>query len=178
MKEYDAEEKKKEGTDKDLLVDSRSRPITQSLFLEIGYKTKFAIYTLKGYDHCYQGKNYPSLKRLYLEEEDLLEYEFANKYLLDWDHWVRLQGNKLIKVHIDQWREELEIKVRSRAVKDMIDLSEAGSSFPAMKWLADRGWEKRGAGRPSKSELDKETAIAKNISEEYDGDVVRLFSER
>ena len=72
--------------DKALLQDSMGRPLTQSLFLELGY-TEHSVYTLKEQDYAYKGKNYPSLKRLYLKEEDVTEYEFATKHLLGWQHW-------------------------------------------------------------------------------------------
>ena len=62
------------------LPSSDGRPITQSLFLEIGY-TEHAVYTLKDDDYEYNGKVYPSLKKAYLELEDTTEYDFANQYL-------------------------------------------------------------------------------------------------
>ena len=49
--------------------------ITQGLFLEIGYKTDLAIYTLKGEDYEFRGVLYPSIKKAYLEMEDVIEYE-------------------------------------------------------------------------------------------------------
>src|SRR5574337_902614 len=82
--------------DKKKMLDGGGKPLTQSLFLEIGY-TEQSIYTLKEEDYMYEGKLYPSLKRLYLEMEDLTEYEFANTYLLGWKHWKRLCENKLIR---------------------------------------------------------------------------------
>ena len=44
---------------------SKCKPLTQSLFLELGY-TKFALYTLKDDDHVYKGKTYLSIKDLQL----------------------------------------------------------------------------------------------------------------
>ena len=56
--------------DKATLRDTKGRPLTQSLFLELGYNTQYAVYTLKDEDYNYEGKLYPSLKRLYLEMEE------------------------------------------------------------------------------------------------------------
>lgn len=109
--------------DKTKLRDSRGHPLTQSLFLEIDYNSEAAIYTLKDDDHTLNGKTYLSLKRLYLECEDPTEYDFAKKYLLGWSHWKRLQENKTIRKHIDEWREELEYQIRSQAVRDIITMS-------------------------------------------------------
>ncbi|MDB4302068.1 hypothetical protein N9924_00730 [bacterium] len=162
--------------DKSKLLDSMGRPLTQSLFLEIGYKFDFAVYSLKDSDHHYRGEVYPSLKRLYLAHEDPTEYDFATTYLLGWNHWKRLNDNKVLRKHFDEWREELELKLRSQAVRDIMDqCANEGGSFQAAKWLADRGWDKRAAGRPSKSEQDKESRIQERIDDEFKDDVVRMF---
>lgn len=161
--------------DKNRLVDSTGRPLTQSLFLEIGY-TDFAVFTLKDQDFDYNGKQLPSLKRLYLEFEDPTEYEFANTYLLGWRHWKRMNENKILKKHFEEWREELEYRMRSKGVRSLLK-SATNGNFQAAKFFVDRGWDKRQAGRPSKAELEKEKAFQERVSEEYGGDVVRLFGE-
>lgn len=165
--------------DKSKLRDTGGSPLTQSLFLEIGYNTDYAVYTLKSEDYEYKGVTYPSIKRLYLEIEDPTEYEFATRCFLDWGHWKRTAENKLISPHVEAWREELEMKVRSRAVRDLMNLcaSESGS-FQAAKFLADRGWDKRGAGRPSKEEMAKRAAIAENIESDFSADVKRMADYR
>lgn len=156
------------------LLDINGRPLTQGLFVETGYNEQYAQYTLKEVDHEWNGRLYPSLKRLYLEMEDATEYDFANEYLLGWRHWTRLYENKLFKPHIDEWREELEYKLRSRATKQMIALAASGS-YQASKWLLDRGWQTRSAGRPTKAEKESALAQDKRIAEEYGADVHRLF---
>lgn len=138
----------------------------------MGY-TSNAIYTLKDVDYTYKGKLYPSAKRLYLELEDPTEYEFATTYFLGWNHWQRICANKNVAEHINLWREELEVKLRSRAVKMNIAAAKNGN-YQAAKWLADRGWLNRAAGRPSKAEVNKELKIAAAIENEYAADVVRL----
>jgi hypothetical protein len=159
---------------KEQLLDTNGRPLTQGLFLEPVYNFQYAFYTLKDDDYTYKGKLYPSLKRLYLEMEDVTEYEFAKTYLLGWGHWIRIYQNKLFKKHIDEWREELEYKIRSRATKQMIDLAAKGN-YQASKWLIDRGWNTRGAGRPSKAEKEAHLKQDTKISEEYSADVLRLM---
>jgi hypothetical protein len=156
------------------LVDTSGRPVTQSLFLEIGY-SDMAVYTLKDDHYTYNDKVYPSLKRLYLEAADPTEYEFANKFLLGWRHWKRLCENKQIRKHIDEWREELEMKLRCQGVKAMLMSAQSGN-YQAAKWMSDRGWEARGAGRPSKEDIEREKKFQARISEDYSADVVRLFN--
>lgn len=160
--------------DKTKLKDSMDRPMTQALFLEVGYDTEKAVYTLKEEDYEYKGVLYPSLKRLYLEMEDLVEYEFAKTYLLGWAHWQRMNENKLLSKHFSEWREELEISIRSQAVRDIINMSADDKGFQAAKWLADRGWDKRPAGRPSKNEQLKEDRMKKRIEDEFSADIKRM----
>lgn len=148
------------------------RPLTQSLFLELGYGDA-AVYTLKEVDHIHNGTLYPSLKRLYLLTNDPTEYKFATTYLLGWKHWMRLCENKALKNHIEDWRFELEIKIRSEGIKEVM-ASASGGSWQAAKWLADKGWDVRGAGRPSNEEKEKHLAIEKKLQGEYDDDIIRL----
>lgn len=154
------------------MVDSMNRPLTQSLFLEVGYNED-AVYTFKDDDHEYNGKTYPSLKRLYLQCADPTEYEFAHLYLVNWNHWLRMCENKLLRKHIDTWRAELEIKLRCEAIRGLTAQSRAGN-LQAQKWLADRGWATRGAGRPPKEEVERQKAIDAAIADDFQSDIVRL----
>lgn len=164
---------------RDKMTDPLNRPITQSLFLEIDYDEDTAIYTLKEDHHFYKDKFYPSLKVLYLEMADPTEYNFVNEYLLGWKQWIRMCNNKVLKVHIDEWREELDLKLAARAHQEMMLLVESeNGNYSAAKWLADRGWNKRGAGRPSKLEKERVSKAGFIAEEEFTSDVVRLSNFR
>lgn len=158
------------------MLDSMGKMRTQSLFLELGYGDE-ACFTLKDEDYQYNGKNYTSLKRLYLETQDPTEYKFATEHLLGWKHWQRMVENKVIRKHIDEWRDELEIKLRCEAINNAIAEARKGH-FQAAKWVADRGWATRGAGRPTKAEVEHERKIQARIEDEYSGDVVRMFANQ
>lgn len=159
---------------KDKLKDSQGRPLTQGIFLEIGYNYDTAVYTLKDEDHKAEGKVYPSLKRLYLEHEDPTEYDFACQHLLGWGQWKRLLANKNIRKHIDEWREELELKLRSQAVQDIIQMSADEKGFQAARWLADKGWEKKSAGRPKKDTSEHDAKMEERLNDEFSADIKRL----
>lgn len=142
--------------DKSRFKDDKGRYYVQGLFLEDRYNPEIAVYTFDGEDKEYKDVIYPSLKRLYLEEADPIEYTFANKYLYDWPHWQRLCKNAIIGRHIDQWREELKLKLVSEGVITMIDLACNKDSYQAAKYLAEAGWDVKKRGRPSKEEVESE----------------------
>lgn len=156
--------------DKTRFKDEKGRYIVQGLFLEDRYNTDLSVYTLDGEDKTYKGVVYPSLKRLYLQECDPKEYIFANKFLFDWDHWQRLCRNAVVGRNIEKWREELELQLVSEGVATLIHLATQENSYQAAKYLADRGWDKRDRGRPSKEEIEGE--IKKRVEKEfgYDSD--------
>lgn len=152
--------------------DSMGRYVTQSLFLENGYDTDLAVYTLTDEDKDYKGKVYPSLRRLYLSCMDPTEYTFATTYLWGWEHWVRLQGNKLLQPAIASWREELEVALRAQAIR-RIQAASLGN-FNAAKWIADGSWSTK-RGRPSKAELEREKKIREKAAEESADDSARII---
>lgn len=159
--------------DKTKMKASNGVPLTQGLFLEIGY-TDFAIYTTKDEDYEYNGKTYPSLKRLYLEMEDVGEYEFATTHLLGWNHWQRMCANRQILKYIEEWRYELELKLRSRAIKAMKDKVNTEQGINAAKWIAEKGWDKKAVGRPNKQEEEREKRIQDKLDIDWADDLERI----
>ena len=136
---------------------------TLSLFYETNITDLEPLYTLKDSDHTVGDKTYPSLKTIYLSFSDPTEWEFVQAVFGNWRHWERLCGNKKIREFIDQWREEMEIKLRSRAALSLINQSDTKDS--AAKWVADAGWRGK-RGRPSKAEVERERKIAAGIDTE------------
>ena len=160
---------------KELMKDTMGRPLTQSMFYEYKYAVTPEVQFTLGEEHkILEDRVLWSLKTLYLDMEDITEYEFARKYLLSWPHWQRLQQNKLISPHVNQWREELEYKIRASSINEIINQALTGDSFQAAKWLAERGWDKRSPGRPSKQEVQKQIAQDDRLKDEYSDDIARL----
>ena len=48
----------------------------------------------------------------------------------------------------------------------MIDQA-SGGSYQAVKWLADRGWDVKKAGRPTKEDVESEKKAMAKIESEY-----------
>jgi hypothetical protein len=155
-------------------LDTMKRYVTQSLFLETAYSLD-AIFTYAQEDKEYNGKLFYSLKKLYLECADVTEYEFANAYLADFDHWKKMCGNALIRVHIDKWREELELKLQADGLRKMMASAESGN-YQAAKYLADKGWASSGKGRPTKAEKEGALKRATENDSETQAESARVLS--
>lgn len=162
--------------DKTKFKDEKGRYIVQGLFLEDRYNVDLATYTFSGEDKKYKGKLFLSLKRLYLEQSDPHEYNFATTYLYDWPHWQRLTRNAIVSRHIAEWREELSLKLASDGVEMMIQMAEEGKSYQAAKFLAENGWDKKEQGRPSKEAVAQELKRRADEEERFAGDVA-LFQD-
>lgn len=149
---------------------------TQSLFIETNKSKLEPLLTLKEIDWEYKGKLYPSLKRIYMELSDPTEYAVAMEVFGSWPMWVKLTENKLIGKYIQEWREELEIKLRSEGIKALAETArtEGSKGTTAAKYLAEKGWVKRKAGAPSKEEVERERKVAAGINDEVADDLARL----
>ena len=169
------------------LKDKMGRFRTQSLFWEYAFINNVReeenildpIFTLKDQDIVKEGITYPSLKKIYLSYDHVpgFEYEFAIDVFNSWDHWVKLADNSTadIKAHIRSWREELEIKLKAKAIKSIMQTSlmDDAKGFNAAKYLADKGYTPT-RGRPSKEELERHKKVEAGVNKELEEDMARL----
>jgi len=136
--------------------------LTQGLF--DSFCNDSAIYTLRDAD-----TDLPSLRKLYLEAEDPVEFDFAEKYLGSWKHWNMLCKAPFFKPHIEEWRTALEQKLRSRALRNLMDEASDPQNrgfVQANKLLLDKGYleddkPKRGRGRPKKEETKEDVDLTR-----------------
>jgi hypothetical protein len=84
-----------------------------------------------------------------------------------WSHWKKLLKRAWFRECRDRWKEELEIKLRSDAIKEMIEQSKGIKGGPAARWLAEKGWAPT-RGRPSKDEVAAERKQQAGIKTEID----------
>ena len=157
--------------------DEQGRWYTQSLFFETSQYDQLgkAVYTFNDDERTYKDKTYICFKDLYLSCEDPTEYEVATKYLGGWKHWLRLCANKMIMAYIQELRDELEVRLRSKGIKAMVETAVSGQNpTTAAKWLADRSWEKRKAGAPSNDEKARAAKIDKRLEVQIAEDLERL----
>ena len=155
--------------------DDTGKWLTRAVFWE----TRHAIYppsfTLKNYDLEKDGVVYPSLKNIFLTYADPTEYSFAVEVLGGWEHWHSMQKSYELSPIFQSWREELEVMLRSEALKAMrrSAIEDGSKGVAAAKYLAEKGCEKT-RGRPSKDELAREERVRSNIKAELDEDAERL----
>lgn len=158
---------------RDQFKDSQGRFRTQSLFWESRIDGYEPIFTTKKYDH----EGCLSLYRKYMEIADPTEYQFALRIFGNWDHWKALQRAKWFQKELEEWREELKVKLESERYHEMKSLIEKNpntqSAASATKWLAERYGEKK-RGRPSKEEVKGYLARQNRAKEDLDEDAKRL----
>jgi hypothetical protein len=167
------------------LKDNQGRYRTQSLFWEYAFLNRDRetildpIFTIKDYDLTKDGIIYPSLKRIYLSYDHVpgFEYEFAMDMFNSWDHWVKLSqdGNRAITSEISTWKDELDIKIKAKAMKAVMNasLTDDAKGFNAAKYLADKGYAPQ-RGRPSKEELARHKKQEAGVIKELEADMERL----
>ena len=155
--------------------------LTQGLFLELSYNNKTnVLYTLKdqAVDIEVDGETRHLLPigRLFVECGDPTEYEFATRYLGGWGHWKRIcEKTKMLHPYIEEWREELEIKMRSEGVKQMAEHARGEKGMQASKWLAEKGWSEKKRGAPSKQEKDREMKVQTRMYDAINDDLTRIL---
>jgi len=153
-------------------TDSMGRFRTKSLFVETVSQSGYLVepmYSLKG------KKGFIDLHDMYLEASDPTEYKFAMLAFDSWKHFMHLASLKWFKLYLDDWREELEIKLRSSAIVSIMDsaVNDGSKGTSAAKWIADRGWDKK-RGRPSKEEVERELKVSARITDDVSEDAKRL----
>lgn len=145
---------------------------TKELFIELATNKANAVYTLKESEH----NGYPSLYEAYMAADDITEYRFALDHLDGWSHWKNLQECNWFKPYLVAWREELEIRQRSRALANVMKAATEGrDTLAANRYLAEKGWEKtKTAGRPTKAAIQREAQVLADNSRRVDEDLARL----
>lgn len=94
-------------------------------------------------------------RKRFIKSNDITGYQYSTEYLGGYQHWKTLKASPAIKAYIEEWEEELEVKLQSEAVINIIDNAEGGS-YQAQKYLADSGFTNKKGGRPSKATIQKE----------------------
>lgn len=157
-----------------MFKDSIGRWRTKSLFYEANdYRVdEETIFTLTDQDKEVNGKTLKSLRKLFVESEDPTGYSTATQHLGGYSHWEALCKSS-IKGEIEKWKVEMEVRIRSLGLQATVASARSGN-FNAAKFLAEKGWDKRIAGRPTKEDVVRETKVQAQLHSEVENDLLRM----
>jgi hypothetical protein len=124
---------------------------------------------------------YPSLYKLYMEMEDVTEWEFAMAYIGSWETWQNIVNAKWFQPIITRWRKELELKLKARHLKQIKELAEGTGKdkLTANKYLLDKGYtfeDQPKRGRPSKTEIQEKVNQIAEFEKETQEDLQRILN--
>ena len=124
---------------------------------------------------------YPSLYQLYMEMEDVTEWEFAIQHIGSYEVWVAITEAKWFKSHIARWRKELELKLKARHLRYVKEAAEGTGKdkLAANKYLLDKGYTVQEAptrGRPSKQEIAEKATQMADFEKETQDDLQRILN--
>lgn len=149
---------------------SSGQHLLRGLFLETSNNPSSVIYTLKPYKY----KSLLSFPEEYLSLSDPTEYAVATELVDGLEHWHKLLECKWFKPIIERLRYELELKIRSDALRRIQTeaASDTKNTFQANKILLDYNKPKSDKGRPTKQQIsdaaNKQARDSALISKDYD----------
>jgi len=106
-------------------------------------------------------------KSLYMACRDITGYQFAIQHLGGWQHFKALYKSPALSPILDEWEEELEVALRSEALKKIETLSTGDKGYQAAKFLVDKGWKEKTKGRTTKEAIQKEARINEKVYDEF-----------
>ena len=154
--------------------------ITKGLFYELTYdKPVHHVFTLKDDDINSGNRMLYSLKKLYLNlvPDDPTEYTFAKAVFGEWEIWETIKNSPLLKPYVTKWTNEAHVKIKSGAVKAIIEEAKGGrNAYQAAKLLLERGWIERETATAVKERARKEQEkqMDDEAFESIKGDAERL----
>jgi hypothetical protein len=160
-------------------IDEQGRFRIGSLFYELRKGDWIPVWTVKEQPFLApDGKIYPSLKASYMSYDHVPnhEYNFAMEQLGSWKHWLVLCASGALKDMIQEWRDELTIKLKSEAIRKLMTMqdNEGTIGLNANKYIADEAYLPKKAGRMSKAEKERANKIDARITQELHEDMTRL----
>lgn len=156
-----------------MFKDAVGRWRTKSLFYEANdYQIENAIFTLGDEDVTIKGKALISLRKRFVESNDPTGYMISQEFLGGYSHWDAICKSSL-RTEVEKWQDELEVKLRSIGLLNAINSAISGN-FNASKFLAEKGWSKRVAGRPTNEEVERAAKQEAKLTSAFEDDMKRL----
>jgi len=164
--------------DKHSMKDVMSNYLTLALFWEtrhIPNEKKYPpLFTIKDKEHVVKDVEYVSLKRIYMSYDHVpgMEYEFALDMFDGWYHWKNIAEKSELSKLVQEWRDELDIRIKAVAMKTLLQQSKENIAASRAILAGEHKGTKR--GRPSKAEVEREKKLAAGVRDNLDEDMQRL----
>jgi len=115
-------------------------------------------------------------RKKYVSMEDPTGYAQAMELLGDWEHWLLLRTSSTLKPYFDSWDREVEIRLRSKAIANMVKHSRTEKGQTSAKWLAEAGFKVSGekVDKRLKQNRESEEDIKREVSARVKDDMERL----
>lgn len=114
---------------KAIVTDSTGRRLTVGLFKELS-DNPAAPFSLEDW------------RKVYVQLADPTDYEAAYVLIGQWEHWNMLLDCKPFMEHLTKWRDEVAVKLRSKAIAELKKQAATDKGTAAAKWLAEQGTTK------------------------------------
>ena len=170
--------------EKHSMKDVNNNFLTVALFWEKrtpdGEKKYPPLFTIKDKEHVVKGKEYVSLKRIYMSYDHVpgMEYEFAMDVFGDWLQWKEIADVSAIRGVVQEWRDELDVRIKCTALKTLLQQSkDKEKGFAASRAILAGEHKGSKRGRPSKAEVEREKKIAVGMRVDLEADMKRLGLE-
>lgn len=111
-------------------------------------------------------------RKVYVKHADPTEYLPAMELIGDWGHWQLVRNHPRIKPIMDEWQREVEVKLRSEAVRDMMRHAKKDGGSTAAKWIAEGGFAKRDMRKKDDKAIEEK--IKEEIADHVADDAARL----
>lgn len=115
-------------------------------------------------------------RKTYIRVADPTEYATAMELIGSWEHWLALRANPVLAAHFNEWLQEVEIKLRSSGVKELMKVAgRTGSpgAAAAARWLAEGGFIEDRRLR-TKDGRKREEEVKKQVQDRTAADAARL----
>lgn len=121
---------------------------------------------------------YIALKEIYMQIADPTEYQFAMTVFGSYRHWKQIAKLVWVKPYVEEWREELEIKLKSEAIIGITALADdpeikETTKLQSLKWLAQSEYAAKKTETQKKKEA-KEDRVQMAVVDTVKDDFERL----
>lgn len=115
-------------------------------------------------------------RRVFVNTLDPTEYEGGIALLGSWENWQKFKRNwpSFQTMHLNAWLEEIEIKMKSMALRALIMQAPTAAGTAAAKFIVEGKHIDKLVGRPSKDRIEKQLRIDTAVHKEIANDLERM----